>query len=241
MNRRRRRRLYVLGVAALVGATATVWAPPLLSRLELFRVDRVEVGGNRYVAAEEILALASIGPEASVWDDPALWERAVREHRLVRGARVSRVGVDRLLIRVREVEPVALVPTPRLVPVDAEGRVLPLDPAVHGLDLPLLRARPDSARLRDEGDRSLLDALVRLRRTNPDFVREASEFGRGGDGEIRISMTDGERCDRILLPAGDPVRALRRVEMALGHERAAVETADARFDGQVVLRLRGGG
>ena len=43
----------------------------------------------------------------------------------------------------------------------------------------------------------------------------------------------------MLLLAADAVRGLRRVELALGHASdSAASVADARFDGQVVLRAR---
>lgn len=244
MRARTRRRAYVVGMAALLGATAPLWAPPMLSRVPVFTVDEVGVVGTRYVPPDEVVRRADVDPDASVWDDPAGWERAVEAHPLVREATVSRAGVDRLEIQVREAEPVALVPGAGLEPVDGEGRVLPLDPTEAALDLPILSdARIENGRVADGDGRAVLGALVALRRAEPEFVRNVSEVTRGQHGGVHVRLTEGQACDLVLLPLDEPVGAFRRVEMALGQHAGdrPVEAADARFDGQVVLRLERSG
>lgn len=244
MNRRTRRKAYVVAVAGLVGATAPLWAPPLLARVPAFRVQEVGVAGTRYVPAAEVMALADVDSTASVWDDPSAWERRVASHRLVREARVRRAGLHRLEIRVEEVEPVALVATPRLVPVDARGRALPLDPAEHELDLPVLAGAPrlEEGVVTGDTTRALLEVLGELRAAEPSFVAQASELAPAPGGAVVVHMVGSGACDRILLPREAPARALRRVEMALGEhaDRGPVEEADARFEDQVVLRPEAG-
>lgn len=240
MTPRTRRRVYVMGVAALLGAAAPVWAPPVLAGLPFFAVEEVGVVGSRYVPPDEVVRRADVEPEASVWDDPDAWEARVRGHPLVREATVSRAGFDRLEIQVREVEPVALVPGSGLVPVDAEGRALPLDPTDVDLDLPVLPGgRVEEGEIAEDAGRGLLRVLVALRRAEPDFVRNVSSVVRGEHGTVRVRLTEGQACEVVLLPPDRPVEAFRRVESALGrHEGpASVEAADARFEGQVVLRF----
>lgn len=241
MSPRTRRRVYVVAVAAALGATVPLWGPPALARLPVFTVEEVGVVGTRYVPPDEVVRRAEVEPDASVWDDPGAWERRVEAHPLVREAAVSRAGFRRLEIQVREVEPVALVPGSGLVPVDAEGRALPLDPAEVDLDLPLLPGgRVEEGEVAEDGGRDLLRVLVALRRHEPDFVRRVSSVARGEHGSVRVRLTEGQACELILLPRERPVEAFRRVESALGRHGDAdgVRAADARFDGQVVLRLR---
>lgn len=246
MTRRTRRRLYAVAMAAVVGLVAPLWAPPLLSDVELFRVEKVEVTGLRYVPPAEVLRRADVGEGASVWDDPSGWEARVRAHPLVREAEVLRTGIQRLEIRVQEVEPVALVSTPELTPVDRRGRVLPLDPARGGLDLPILDGEPavEDGRVTGPDVVSLLEILVSLEEAEPGFVREASEFRLLADGGVEVFMASGEgTARRILLPRESPVQGLARIEMALGEHGGTSDlaAADARFEGQVVLRRKGGG
>lgn len=243
MTRRTRRRVAIVALAALVGATAPAWAPPVLGRMSVFRVEAVDVTGNRYLPADSVVARAAVPDSASVWHDPEPWLGRVRSHPLVREASVRRSGLDRLELRIVEVEPVALTATPALVPVDADGGILPLDPARASLDLPILGTRPEveDDRITDEATRSLLGLVVRLREAEPAFVETASVFAPGPDGSVQIQLVASGACETVLLPADDPIGGLRRVEMALGDYAGAtsVEAADARFEGQVVLRPGG--
>lgn len=242
MSRRTRRRLYVVGLAALLGAGSPAWGPPLLRSLPAFQVERVEVTGCRYVAPDEVVRRADLPPDASVWDDPTEWARRVREHPMVRGVTVQRSGWNALEFAVEEVEPAALVPTSTLRPVDASGRLLPLDPAEHALDLPVISApvRVEGGAARGEAVERLLGVLRRLRGYDPGFVARVSELRVMEDGSVEVRLVEGSPVRQVLLPAGRPVEALRRVELALGEHRGRVRTADARFRGQVVLDRAGG-
>ncbi|MFQ5888462.1 MAG: cell division protein FtsQ/DivIB [Gemmatimonadota bacterium] len=242
MTRRGRRRLTVIGISTLVGATSTAWGPPLLSTMPAFRVQRIEVVGARYVTPEEVLGLADVPPEASVWDDPSSWESRVREHPLVREAAVRRSGLRELEIRVEEAEPVALVATPELVPLDRDGRLLPLRAAEHALDLPILAdvAGLKDGRLASGAARELLALLVRLGEHDPTLVDQISELRVGPGPAIELRLLEQSAAERVLLPFDGAITALRRVETALADVagRAAVATADARFSAQVVLLVK---
>ncbi len=240
MTRRGRRRMIVVGTAGALGLGAPFWAPPVLGTLPVFRVERVEVAGNVFVQRDDVLQLAAIGPEASVWDDGSAWEARVRTHALVRDARVRRVGMRGIEIRVTEVQPLALVMEETLVPVDEEGRVLPLDPSVWGLNLPVLtRGVGVEDGQRDARARGALRALAALKEYDDAFFGQISELWPLGAESVEIELIESGRTGRVLLLAADAVRGLRRVELALGHASdSAASVADARFDGLVVLRTR---
>lgn len=244
MTRRTRRRVYVAAVAAVFGVSSPLWAPPLLGTLPIFRVREVKVLGTRFADPAAVLRRADIGPDASVWDDPSAWEARIRAHPLVREARVRRTGMHSLEIKVVEVQPVALVPTPTLMAVDREGRVLPIDPAEQRLDLPVLSApvQVKDGRITGNECRHLLDILSRLATADPGFPPQVSELWLRRDGTVEVRMLESAAAGRVLLDSSDPVLGLRRVELALeslgpDHRVAA---ADARFEGQVVLKPKGG-
>ena len=69
MTRRTRRRMIVLGAAAVAGAAAPAWAPPLLRDVDAFRVREILVEGTRFLEPGQEQRLADLAPEASVWDD----------------------------------------------------------------------------------------------------------------------------------------------------------------------------
>jgi len=244
VTRRTRRRVYVVVLAALIGAGSPIWAPPLLQTLPAFRVEKVEVVGTRFLAPDEVAARADVPPGASVWDEPERWRRRVEAHPLVERARVRRAGFHTLEIAVEEVEPMALAATTgTLRPISEEGALLPLDPARHGLDLPVLlldSASADGERLRGGDAGTLVGALSRLSEEEPGFVGKISSLRILADGGIEVRMVESTHARTVLLPPADPARALRRVELALGEQEGAVETADARFRDQVVLETAGG-
>lgn len=244
MTRRTRRRVYVVALAALIGAGSPVWAPPLLRVMPAFRVEQVEVVGTRYLDPGEVAARADVPADASVWDVPDRWRRRVESHPLVDRARVRRSGFHTLEITVEEVEPLALVATGGpLRPVSESGRLLPLDPADHGLDLPVLLAKVDAGtgeRLESRDARTLVRVLTRLREEDPDFVGKISSIGVLQDGGIKARMVSDTHARTVVLPPDHPARALRRVELALGEEGGPVAAADARFRGQVVIDRAGG-
>lgn len=255
-------------LAALIGAGSPMWAPPLLQTLPTFRVERVEVVGTRFLAPDEVATRADVPGDASVWDEPDRWRRRVEEHPLVERARVRRSGFHTLEISVEEVEPVALAAASgTLRPVSADGALLPLDPARHGLDLPILLLGGSGATTATAGDgadgsgggdpdadddgvdvdhlegvqaRTLVRVLSRLRDEEPGFVAKISSLRVLEDGGIEVSMVEATHAGTVLLPPEEPARALRRVELALGEQEGAVARADARFRNQVVLERAGG-
>lgn len=231
------------GMAAVIGAGSPLWGPPLLRSLPAFQVERMEVVGTRYVAPDEVVERADVPAEASVWDDPGAWIRRVEAHPLVERVRVRRTGWHGLEFTVEEIEPVAFVATPSLRPVDGTGRLLPLDPARHDMDLPIVAAgaEVEGERVQGESALLLLEVLTRLEAYDPGFVANVSHLRPLDGGGVLVRMSDRTHADRILLPAADPVSALRRIELVLGEQGRRVATADARFRGQVVVAPGGDG
>lgn len=241
LTRRGRRRLLVVGAAAGLGAGAPLWAPPVLGLLPTFRIERVQISGATFVSPDEVLRLAAIEPNASVWSDGTAWEQRVRTHPLVREARVRRVGMREVEIRVTEVEPLALVPDVTLVPVGPRGRALPLDPAATRLNLPVLTGGQwlENGFVTDPRALASLRALAALREYDAAFFGQISEIRPLGAESVLIELVESGRTGRLLLRASEAVQGLHRVELALGHASdSTVATADARFEGQVVLRTR---
>ena len=240
MSRQTRRRLAVFGAAAALGIGSPLWGPALMSTVSAFNVAGINVTGARYVPDDAARALAGIAPDASAWDDHSDAEARLETHPLVEKARVRRQGFNRLSIELREVRPVALVSAPALEPVDGKGMVLPLDPSVHALDLPiLLQATVEAGRVSDENSRRVLAVMDRLDRLSPEFVRRVSEIHRSAGDAIELVLLEGSHAETVILPLDDAEVAFLRAEDAIGEcaERGRVVSVDARFRGQVVVEL----
>lgn len=251
---RRRVRLLV----ALAVATGLAWLasrlPPALSKMELFRVDRVAVEGVRHLDSAVVAAALELSPEASIWDEPSEWRRRVGLLTLVERVRISRRLPSTLVVHVEEREPVALLATPTLVPVDVDGRVLPIDPAVHRLNLPIVRP-PSELELPEpsSGDddavgappgpvpiRRLTREVGRLSETDPEFASLLSELYWDGAGDVIAHWGEPDLVVRFRPPLAG--RRLRRARAVIDDAWArwpgrGLRSVDLRYEGQIVAGL----
>ena len=213
-----------------------------LDGMELFRVTDVRVGGLRYLDRNEVLERLELTPETSIWGDVDAWRAALETHPLVKSVRVSRRIPGRLDIAVVERTPVALVPTPTVEPVDAEGARLPLDPARNRLDLPLVSVSGASAagsRLLPERVRTLVREVARLGDADTTFLRMASEIGWHDSTSLVVRWT--QPAVDFFLPMGTSAARLREGLLVLDDALAKrpdrpPAAIDLRYADQVVVR-----
>ncbi|HEX7119106.1 MAG TPA: FtsQ-type POTRA domain-containing protein [Longimicrobiales bacterium] len=237
--------LWALALLAAVAAVALIaQAPVLLRRLDAFRVDRVEVLGTRFLAPHEALEASGITRTSSVFDDPEPWRAALLRHPLVADATIERKLPSTLIVRIVEEQPVALVRTPELRVVDANARVLPIDPAGVVLDLPIVDAPATVAEdgtLQNEIAVALVETAVRLRGVHAGFAARISELAPVADGAIRLVLRDPPNAE-VLLPAGLEAERLEQLRLTIADlerrdELGEVRRIDVRFRDQVVVSL----
>lgn len=242
----RRETRILLATLVLAGAWAGApHVPSALERVEWFRIQDLQVRGLRYVPRDTVVARLSLDARASVWVDLGELEGRVSSHPLVRSVSVERRLPGTLIVQVQERIPVALVATPVLEPVDEEGLILPLDPTVLRLDLPILEGAVDpapGARFVPEPLRRLAREVSRLQRADTAFLRRVSEVAWLDDaGGQTILARWGEPRVEFLLRAGTPAHRLREGFAALGDAMLRVEAGsprqvDLRYADQVVVR-----
>jgi len=239
-----RRDVRILVATAAFGALMA-WGdrvPETLVDLELFRVEDVQVRGNRYLAEADVVELLALTPETSVWSDRDVWHDRVAAHALVKSVRVGRRLPDGLRITVTERTPIALGPTPTLEPMDAEGRRLPLDPAAFRLDLPVIhtaRRPPRGARHFPAEVRRLAAEVEHLMAADTSFLQLVSSVSWTKEGAVSVRWTEPDV--EFLLPSRPSPARLREGLTALADaaakERDGMPRAiDLRFADQVVVR-----
>lgn len=239
-----------VGVVLLVGATMLVAVagsriPEALAGVELFHVRTVEVEGTRFLDPDEVTRVMSLPSGRSIWDDPEPLLERLRGHVLVHDVRIRRRLPATLVVEVVERKPVALLPTPVLTPVDGEGRLLPVDPGDHRLDLPILQPVREPWRegvtLTPAEVRTLAGEVERLATTEPGTLANVSELAADGWGDVLLRLAD----PGVTLHYSPPLapgrlrEGLRVLSDALDRRPGEIpEVVDLRYDDQVVVRFR---
>ncbi len=227
-------RAWAAAGALVVIAGAPWWGPRLLSHLSYFQLRRIEVHGQQYLAPRDLLERLGVDTTMSVWTDLRPLERRVAAHPQVRAVHIERKLPGTLVVYITENLPVAFVPWPErgtsirpLRPVDANGRVLPINPGRVHVDLPVLPA-PDAA---------LLRLLGEVRSRTPSLFDQISSARRVGRDEVAITLA----ALVVRAPAGVTAERLADiipVENDLARRRVRVAELDLRFRDQVIARLQ---
>ena len=224
---RRALRLALRGLAVALVLSSPFWVRAGARHLAFFHARKVEIDGARYIAPDQIVTRMMIDTAASIWDDAEVWERRIGAHPQVRTVRITRRLPGTLVVHVSEVPPVALVPSAEgLVPYDATGHQLPVDPTAFDLDLPVVPAR-DVAALRLLGD---------VRERTPALFARISAVRRLPRGELFVQV------DSLMVFAARDLSAVRLsdilpVELDLARRGRRVVELDLRYRDQVIARL----
>ena len=226
----------VLG-AALVASP--VWGPRALSRLDFFHVRTIEFDGVRFAKAAELVQQLRVDTTQSVWQPLDSLVARVAQHPMVRRVQVERDLPGTLRVHVIERLPVALVPAQGMLrPADATGALLPIDPTVVSLDVPVAWS----------ADSTLLAALDGLRENAPAIYARVSAARRVGADELRFTLTGGTvgaagpaMQNVLLVRTSADVTVARfkdilpvEADLARNHLRAV--ELDLRFRDQVIAR-----
>ncbi|MEZ5180433.1 MAG: FtsQ-type POTRA domain-containing protein [Acidimicrobiales bacterium] len=181
-RRRLRRVLALVAVLVVVGAAVAATRSPLLD------VDRIVVRGVEGAQAEQVRDASGIALGDALVDlDAGAAARRIEQVPWVASATVARGWPDRVEVRVRARQPVAVAGTGRrAVQVDATGRAIA--PAVEGGELPTVdAAAPELGERVPDGSRTAVAVLAGL----PEDLRaEVAEVG-GGARDLELVLRDG--------------------------------------------------
>lgn len=126
----------------LLAVVVVAGAPHVWTRVKAhpyFLLNSVAVEGNLRIADADVLALAGIQPGESVWDvSPTQVSARLGTHPWIQRATVRREGPGRIVIKVRERKPMAIVRFEQLYYVDRRGHVLGTLAADDSRNLPMI-------------------------------------------------------------------------------------------------------
>lgn len=238
-------RVVVPVVVVLVGwpaVRARVHAHPY------FALDEIVVQRRGHVTAEMIQRSSGLQPGMSIWDvDPDAVAARLRELPWVRTVRVRRELPDRVVIRVREYRPLAIVRVAEadhpLYYVAADGRIFAPVDGRDGRDLPYVSglARGDLEGPHGRGAEAMREALAALAAAAPYAPML------GTVSEVHVDLRDGV----TIMPTRPPLpirlghgafeAKLMRVAEILPRwldRHAEVQSVSCEFEDQVIVRLR---
>ena len=217
----------IAAVSILLAATSPFWARPLLSRMEFFRVRRVEVRGARFTPPEEIRRRLAIDTTFSIWNDLDPLERRVAEHPQLGSVKIARRFPSTLVVRIEEHQPVALIQGRNgLQAYDASGRALPLDPSRTPVDVPVVQ----------RADTTLLRFLGQLQAVHRELFARVNEVRRVSRDEIVLDLVDFSVRLRPDLGV-ERLAQISSVEAELAQRHARPRELDFRFRDQVIARF----
>ncbi|HEY7461375.1 MAG TPA: cell division protein FtsQ/DivIB [Gemmatimonadota bacterium] len=244
---RSRRRRATLALIVPLGALAVFLAFRIAFQEGFFRVREITFHGLVHARPAVLVAEAGLARPRSMFDDFAFVVANLSRDPLIREVRVRRELPARLVVEVRERSPAAYWGADSgVVAIDAEGRVLPLDPARYGWDLPVLVAPWDTAggtpgvqagRLVDGDARALLRLVIGIRDRVPEVSRRIStaELERGDRVVLHLMGEGGEVRLRLETPI-DKVALLPDVLRDLKLKRQGFASLDLSFQDQIVVR-----
>lgn len=217
-----------------------------------FALDDVVVERRGHVTAAMIQQWAGLRPGMSIWDvDAAAVEARLGQLPWVRTARVRRELPNRVVIRVREYRPLAIVRVEArsgetsLYYVAADGRIFAPVDGSDGRDLPYVSGltRADLEGGSGRGTEAVREALGALAAATP----HAQALG--AISEVHVDLREGitvmptRPAVPIHLGHGDFAAKLARAARVLPRwaERGSeVQSVRCEFDDQVIVRLRRG-
>jgi cell division protein FtsQ len=217
----------ITALALLAAITSPLWARPILSRMDFFRVRRVEVRDARFTPPEEIRRRLAIDTTFSIWNDVEPLQRRVAGHPQLSGVRIARRFPSTLVITVEEHQPVAFVPSRNgLQAYDATGHALPLDPSRTPVDLPLVSG----------ADSALFRFLGQLQAVQRDLFARVNEVRRNGRDEFVLDLVSVSV--RVRPDIGvERLTQISSVEAELARRQTRPRELDFRFRDQVIARF----
>lgn len=223
-----------------------------------FNLNTIDVVGNSTVGKEEIITVSGLERGRNIWsaDLEETEKRLLLDRRFVQVALTRRLP-GTVVVRVKELPPIAFVQLDRLYGVSELGELIPLS-AGNGLpDLPVItvgassyRREPDAVEPGDRSFETLRDAmldnpemaralyLMRVLRTmSPGMYDELSEIHVSSPNDPIAYMVEGGLAIRF--GTGHyprKIEMLRRTVEKLESDAIRTRLIDLRFKDQVIVR-----
>ncbi len=229
------------GTLIVVGSFFVV---QLMMASDMFRVEQITAEGGRQLSNEQLVALSDIRPGLNTFGlDLELIGRKIAENPWVREAQVERIFPRRIVIRIVERQPLAIINLGYLYYLDSHGEIFKVLDADDQLDYPVVSGF-DYQKLQDRDWQSASDlqrivGLINdLQQRNGFNLEQVSE----------IQRLDGGSFDLYTLEGGVKIRLgrknhrqkldrLERIYSELQPRLPILDYIDLNVDEKVIVRI----
>ena len=233
-----RRRLLVGVILSIVFAAG--WAVWTCWRSEAFEIDEVRVSRCEHISKAEIMDLIHLPQRRNIFQvDLDAIRRRLEDHPWIARVYVRRGFPSRLVVRIEERVPVAVVHLDRLYYLDDQARIFKRVERGDPLDLPVITGLTPRYVLEETDIESLLARALGVIR---EAEREADSFG--GLSEVRVDAVGGIELvtdrDALVVRLGTEefsakIEVLGRVLRMMGARSRQVARIDLGVDGRAVV------
>ena len=237
-------RVGVFGFSAVLLVVGCSLLIQVLLASDLFRVEMIQVEGNRQVGRAEIVGLSDINTGDMTFDlDLHLIGRKIAENPWIREAQVSRIFPKQMVIRIEERQPRAIINLDYLYYLDERGEVFKVLGSGDSLDYPVVTGfNREELQQKDSQIgrqlRSVISLIEDLKQRKVFGLDQVSEIHRESGGGICLFTTKSAvkirlgRCDYE-----EKIDRLERLYVKLEKRLPILDYIDLNVDERIIVRV----
>ena len=240
-----------IGLLATAAPWAKQWIPwtqsvaqlrSVLGKHSYFSIREIRVAGSRRLSGAQIVSLAGLNPGMNIWEiDPSSVETKLNGHPWIRRGMVRREFPHRVLIRVTEWVPKAIVALEKLYYVDHEGYIFKEVQSGDEVNLPFITGLGNEESVFDNpfARQKMVEAIkLNDRLASSSVVLSEIRF-LPDEGVVVYPIT--HRVPLYMGWGGWPVkvRRLKRVLAEWKGKETKLASLNMSFRNQIVVRLKG--
>ncbi len=244
---RRVRTILVITLVISALGTGTVALTAWTRSADMFDLEAIEFGGACRLSDQKALELISVEKGVNIFTiDLKAIEREMERDPRIQEVSISRRLPSTITVAIREREPVMLIGGERLLALDEEGMVMPVDGITLPLDIPILTGVRPPLEPGSGAHHLVIQKGLEIRKA----VRKQAPVLWDAISEINLGQPESPRLylapngSEVRLGSGDfgtQVQRLWIVLRDLAAKGVDVQTLDLRFRNQLVCRSTGKG
>ncbi|RMF58492.1 MAG: FtsQ-type POTRA domain-containing protein [Calditrichaeota bacterium] len=215
----------------------------LIQKTNFFAVHRVEIVGNKYLKDSEILSLAAIDTQQTLYDiDPKEISERILNNPYIKGVSITRAFPTTLLLSIEEREPVLYLVDRVIYMVDESGLILKKLPDMPMGDIPIITGISKKSLEKDMSPlMSVLGLKRKIEEVDNSLFSFISEIHLNNDGSPELYLVKGG--GKVYLGKSHHYERLYYLSQLLNRPDVVnrldkIKRIDLRFQRRIILQKR---